>query len=180
MLVRCPQCRSEIRLADFDKDAKVIRYLCPGCNDIVPIDLELDEIASSSSSGSFRSLDRVRQVLIADDTPEFLALADQLLTAAGYKTLLAVDGLEALRIIREEHPDLVLLDLLMPRMTGFDLLREIKKDERIENTKVLVMSGVYKENILEFLQRLGAEGFLEKSQLENTLVFRVQSLLEEG
>ena len=67
--------------------------------------------------------------------------------------------------------------LLMPRMTGFDVLRELRQDERVKDTPVLAMSGVYKENILEFLHQLGASGFLDKQQLTDSLVFRVQALL---
>ena len=70
-----------------------------------------------------------------------------------------------------------LLDLLMPRMTGFDVLRELRGDERVKDTPVLAMSGVYKENILDFLHQIGASGFLDKQQLEESLVFRVQALL---
>lgn len=180
MLVRCPQCRTEFRLVDFGSEEKVVRYLCPGCNDIVPIDLEMDEVASSSSSGSYRTLDRTPRVLVADDTPEILESSRRLLEDAGYAVTLASDGVEALRAIRETHPDLVVLDLLMPRMTGFDVLREIRKDDRIKTTKILAVSGVYKDNILEFLQRLGAQGFLDKGNLGETLVFRVRSLLEEA
>jgi DNA-binding NarL/FixJ family response regulator len=65
----------------------------------------------------------------------------------------------------------------MPRKTGFDVLREIRLDPRISETRVIAMSGVYKDNVLEFLQQLGAEGFLDKDQIEETLVFRVRQAL---
>jgi CheY-like chemotaxis protein len=68
----------------------------------------------------------------------------------------------------------------MPKLTGFDVLREIRQDERVKNTPVLAMSGVYKDVILGFLQELGAHGFLDKGQIEESLVFRIQSLLESG
>ena len=178
MIVRCPQCRKEFRLVDFRIQDKVVRYLCPGCNDIVAVDLEMDEIESSSSSGSFRQMDRPHTVLIADDAPEILESSRRLLEEEGFSVLLASDGVDALRMIREQHPDLVVLDLLMPRMTGFDVLREIRKDERIKDTRVLAVSGVYKENILEFLQQLGALGFIEKANLKDSLVFRVKTLFE--
>lgn len=178
MLVRCPRCRAEFRIVDYTREDRVVKYLCPSCSEIVRIDLAMDEVHSSSSSGSYRSLDRPRTVLVADDTDDVLERAGALLTAAGYQVLQAHDGEEALQTIREEHPDLVVLDLLMPRMTGFDVLRELRQDERIKDTPVLAMSGVYKENILEFLQQIGAQGFLDKQQLDDSLVFRVQALLD--
>jgi CheY-like chemotaxis protein len=178
MLVRCPRCRAEIRIVDYAREDRVVKYLCPSCSEIVRIDLEMDEVASSSSSGSYRSLERNRTVLVADDTEDVLQRASDLLNAAGYVVLLARDGEEALQVIREEHPDLVVLDLLMPRMTGFDVLRELRQDDRIKDTPVLAMSGVYKDNIVEFLQQIGASGFLDKHQIDEALVFRVQALLD--
>ena len=177
MLVRCPQCKTEIRLAGDAPPEKVVPYMCPGCQTIVRIDLELDEVLSSSSSGSYRAVPRKRTILVADDSQDILNQCEALLSAAGHQVLLALDGAEALRLIREEHPDVVVLDLLMPRMTGFDVLREVRQDERVKDTIVLAISSVYKENILEFLHQLGAPGCLDKTQIEESLAFRVASLL---
>jgi CheY-like chemotaxis protein len=177
MLVKCPQCRTEFRLSGDAPGEKVVRYFCPGCQTIVRIDVELDEIQSSSSSGSFRAVRRKRTVLVADDSDEIQKQCETLLAAAGYHVLLAADGAEALRIIRDEHPDVVVLDLLMPRMTGFDVLREIRHDERVKDTLILAISSVYKDNILDFLHQLGAQGFLDKTQIQEALAFRVAGLL---
>jgi len=177
MIVRCPQCKTEFRLAGDAPGEKVVRYLCPGCETIVRIDLTLDEVRSSSSSGSYRDVPRKRTILVADDAEDILKQCETLLTASGYHVLLAQDGTEALRMIRDEHPDVVVLDLLMPRMTGFDVLREIRQDERVKDTIVLAISSVYKDNILDFLHQLGAQGFLDKAQIPDALAFRVTSLL---
>jgi len=144
----------------------------------VRIDLEQDEVQSSSSSGHYSSLERRKTILVADDSLQVREQAKGLLEEAGYNVLLATDGADALTAIREEHPDLVVLDLLMPSMTGFDVLRAVLEDERLKTTPVLTMSGVYKDNVVEFLQQLGIEGFVDKEQLNETLVFRVSQLLE--
>lgn len=180
MLVRCPQCGTEFRLLEYNLDERVVKYLCPGCENIVRIDLELDEVHSSSSSSSYSTLDRRKTVLVADDDRMILDLAACLLRDAGFNVLLASDGEEALRLIREQHPDLVVLDLLMPRMTGFDVLREVRQDERIKDTPVVALSGVYKDNVVDFLHHLGAKGFLDKGQIREALVFRAQQLLASG
>ena len=70
MLVRCPQCRKEFRPVDFTPDRRVVQYLCPGCEQIVGIDLEMDEVATSSSSGSYKTMDRPWTILVADDSQE--------------------------------------------------------------------------------------------------------------
>lgn len=178
MLVRCPQCGTEFRLVDFKPDERVVKYLCPGCADIVRIDLEQDEVESSSSSVHYSIIERRKNVLVADDNPKIREQARRLLDEAGYNVLLAHDGAEALRMVREEHPDLVVLDLLMPTMTGFDVLRAVLEDERLKSTPVLTMSGVYKDNVVEFLQQLGVQGFLDKERLAETLVFRVNQALD--
>lgn len=178
MIVRCPQCRAEFRLGGDSPTEKVVRYLCPGCRTIVRIDLDLDVVASSSSSGPVNTLLRKKTVLIADDSELVLEKCEAMLTAAGYHVLMAGDGVDALATIRDEHPDLVILDLLMPRMTGFDVLREVRDDERIKGTMVLAISSVYKDNILEFLQKLGAQGLLDKARIQDELLFRVHALLD--
>jgi len=180
MLVRCPQCRSEIRLSGDAPTEKVVRYFCPTCQAIVRIDLQLDEVPSSSSSVTYSSIQRRKKALVADDAELILKLCEKILSAAGFQVLLAADGIEALRLIRDEHPDIVILDLLMPRMTGFDVLREVRADERIKDTVVLAISSVYKDNILSFLHQLGAQGFLDKAQIEESLAFRVAGLMAPG
>ena len=180
MIVRCPQCKTEFRLTADAPAEKVVPYMCPGCETIVRIDLELDEVRSSSSSGSFRKLKRKPTVLVADDSEEILKACEVLLAAEGYHVLLAQDGAEALRRVREEHPEVVVLDLLMPSMTGFDVLREIRQDERVKDTIVLAISSVYKDSIIDFLHQRGANGFLDKDQLAESLVFRVASLIESA
>jgi two-component system OmpR family response regulator len=177
MLVQCPQCRKEFRLVDFTPDRRVVQYLCPGCNQIVGIDLEMDEVESSSSSGHYRTMDRPWTILIADDSQEILDALDRILTREGFLVVQAGNGEEALELIRSSHPDLVLLDLLMPKLTGFEVLRQIRADERIRDTRVLAMSSVYKQNVLDFLHQLGAAGLLDKDGLEENVVFRVRQVL---
>jgi len=178
MLVRCPQCGAKFRLRDFSPDQKEVKYLCPGCESIVRLDLERDEISSSSSSTHFSSLDRRKNVLVADDTRSIRETARLLLTGAGFNVLMAADGIEAMKQIKEHNPDLILLDLLMPHKTGFDVLEEVLQDEKTSSTPVIVMSAVYKENVVEFLQQKGVKGFLDKGQIGETLIFRVKQLLE--
>ncbi len=156
---------------------KVFTYLCQVCEQIVRVDLSLDEVKSSSSAAVFSTLERKRKILVADDSELVLRMATDLLTEAGYSVITAADGATALHRIQEEHPDMVVLDLLMPRLTGFDVLREVKKMDRVRDTPVLVMSGVYKEDVVSHLGQMGAAGFMDKDLLADTLVFRVKTIL---
>lgn len=178
MLVRCPKCRGENRLLEIPAGEKVFSYLCQHCQQIVKMDLALDEVKSSSSAAHFAGMERPTKILVADDSELILRMATDLLSEAGYKVITAGDGSTALRRIEEEHPDLVVLDLLMPRMTGFDVLREIRQNDRLKTIPVLIMSGVYKEDVVSHLWQMGASGFMDKDLLTDSLVFRVRSLLE--
>ena len=72
------------------------------------------------------------------------------------------------------------LDLLMPRVTGFDVLRTLRREERIKDTAVVAMSSVYSDRIMGFLQELGAAGFVDKRQSLDSLAFRVRQIIEPG
>ena len=176
MVVRCPNCRSEIRLREVDGHSRVIKYLCNSCQETVRIDLVQDEVKSSSSSDSYEKTEHRKKILVADDTATVRKVAVRLLSAAGYDVVEAADGREALDMVNNEHPDLILLDLLMPKMTGFDVLREIKKTTRVKATPILVMSGVFKKDVLDFLHASGVSGFIDKDQIKDSLVFRVQQI----
>ncbi len=178
MLLRCPQCKTEFRLTALPRSERVIRYYCSGCERIVRLDLELDEVPSSSSSTSYRAIARRKTILVADDAPRMRQVAARLLEEAGFEVLVASDGAEALARIRAEHPDLVLLDLLMPGMNGFEVLREMQRDPRVRDTPVLVMSGIYKDDVVSWVRRMGALDFLEKATVVRDLVERSRRALD--
>ncbi len=177
LVVRCPHCKNVIRLREVDGQSRVIKYLCSNCHEIVRIDLVQDEVKSSSSADSFEKTEHRKKILVADDTVTVRKVAARLLASAGYDVLEAEDGRQALDLVQNEHPDLILLDLLMPKMTGFDVLREIKKIGRVKQTPILIMSGVFKKDVLDFLQAAGVAGFLDKEQIKDSLLFRVQQIL---
>src|SRR5204862_461772 len=88
----------------------------PTCQAIVRIDLKIDEVPSSSSSGTYSSIQRRKKALVADDAELILKQCEKILSAEGFQVLVAADGIEALRLIRDEHPDIVILDL--PHLIG--------------------------------------------------------------
>lgn len=177
MVVRCPHCKNVIRLREVDGQSRVIKYLCSNCQEIVRIDLLQDEVKSSSSADSYEKTEHRKKILVADDTVTVRKVAARLLSSAGYEVLEAEDGRQALDLVQNEHPDLILLDLLMPKMTGFDVLREMKRIGRLKETPILVMSGVFKKDVLDFLHAAGVSGFLDKEQIKDSLLFRVQQIL---
>jgi CheY-like chemotaxis protein/predicted RNA-binding Zn-ribbon protein involved in translation (DUF1610 family) len=177
MVVKCPNCKNVIRMREVDGQSRVVKYLCSNCQEIVRIDLQQDAVSSSSTADSYEKTEHKKKILIADDTITVRKVAARLLSEAGYEVVEAEDGRQALEMVQNEHPDLIVLDLLMPKMTGFDVLREIKKVTRLRETPILVMSGVFKKDVLDFLHAAGVAGFLDKEQIKDTLLFRVQQIL---
>ena len=105
------------------------------------------------------------RILLVEDS-KFLRLAtERALTRAGYEVFSAEDGEQALRTARAQLPDLILLDMLLPKMSGPDVLKALKKDPFTSGVPVVVISAMSQKNAAR-LQEDGATGFLEKSLLE--------------
>jgi len=83
-----------------------------------------------------------KKILIVDDEEDLRVFLETLLSKAGYETITAVDGVEALRLLKDEKPDLVTLDLQMPRNTGTDFYRKMSRDRDLGNVPVIVVSGL--------------------------------------
>ena len=179
MLLKCPSCGGHIRLTDPVQDDK-IRYLCQECNQIVHLDVHWDAVPTTSSPPPNPSLQHTPRVLIVDDSETFLALAGDLLMRNGFDVLKARDGFEGLRKISAEKPDLILLDLSMPGMSGFEVLQALRTDSAYKallHIPILVTSGVYNPAEIELIRDYGASGFLNKESVQDLLVYRVQTLL---
>ena len=105
------------------------------------------------------------RILLVEDS-KFLRLAtERALARAGYEVSSAVDGEEALLMARQKMPDLILLDMLLPKMSGPDVLKALKQDPATQPIPVVVMTGMSQKNAAR-LQQDGAIAFLEKSTLE--------------
>jgi len=104
------------------------------------------------------------KILLVEDS-KFLRLAtERALAHAGYEVTSAGDGEEALQLAREKLPDLILLDMLLPKMSGPEVLRALKTEPTTAGIPVVVLTGLSPKNA-ERLQEDGADGFLEKSAL---------------
>jgi CheY-like chemotaxis protein len=105
------------------------------------------------------------KILLAEDS-KFLRMAtERALARAGYEVCSAADGEEALRMAREKVPDLILLDMLLPRMSGPEVLAALQRDSLTKAIPVVVITGMSQKNE-ERLRKEGASIFLEKSALE--------------
>jgi len=104
------------------------------------------------------------KILLVEDS-KFLRMAtERALARAGYSIRTACDGLEAVELAKKEQPDLILLDMLLPKMTGPDVLKRLKKDPATAGIAVVAFTGLSQKNATR-LRQDGAFAFLEKSEL---------------
>lgn len=117
-------------------------------------------------------------ILVVDDDPDILFATARLLRKAGYPVAEAESGVTALRRVREIHPDLVLLDVVLPDTDGYEVCRTIKTDEKLKNTYVILLSGskTGTDDQSEGLE-IGADGYVARPVSNRELLARVQSMM---
>lgn len=106
-----------------------------------------------------------KKILVVEDEAVMREIVVHKLTKAGFKVADAVDGVTAVETWRKERPDLVLLDLILPGKTGFEILEEIRKDpdQRIANTPVIILSNLWTNKDILRAQNLHISGYLVKA-----------------
>jgi signal transduction histidine kinase/CheY-like chemotaxis protein len=110
------------------------------------------------------------KILVAEDDPEARELLMLLLEGGEYSLLAAADGMEALDLLRTEQPDLLITDIVMPRMDGYELVRKLRQDDRTANTPVIFCSASYHEReVREMARSLGVQSTLAKPFDLNTV-----------
>ena len=118
------------------------------------------------------------KILVADDEPNILISLEYLMKREGYEVFLARDGHEALEMLRRERPHLVLLDVMMPKKTGFEVCQELRSDESLRDTKVLMLTAKGRDTDVAKGMALGASAYMTKPFSTRDLVQKVSALLE--
>ena len=124
-------------------------------------------------------MNAARRVLLVEDDRFLRRACEASLRQRGLAITTAVDGVQALDKARDQPPDLILLDLLMPRMTGIEVLRALRADESTRRIPVLILSNSSREEDTKEIKELGVSGYLVKANLSlQELGDRVLRLLE--
>lgn len=120
------------------------------------------------------------RVLIIDDSKTIVVALRKFLRSAGYETLEALDAESGLEQMREQKPELIFLDIVLPGMNGFAALRAIRRDPATRDIPVIMMSG--NEQAMEqfFGTRIGADDFMKKPFSRYETFFRIERLLDEN
>jgi DNA-binding response OmpR family regulator len=116
-------------------------------------------------------------ILVVDDSTTNVVLLEAILDEKGYRIETALNAKEAYAIIAQEIPDLILLDLLMPKISGFDFLAQIRSSEKTLSTPVIVVSALTDEENIAKIMEMGAIDFIKKPIDLQYLVEKVESVL---
>lgn len=118
------------------------------------------------------------KILVAEDDDFLNKLCSAKLMKEGFTVVSAVDGVEALEKIRIEKPDLILLDVIMPKKNGFDVLREMKEDPALQIIPVVMVSNLGQESDRTKGMQLGAKDYFVKANLSiNDIVDKIKTYL---
>lgn len=116
------------------------------------------------------------KVLIVDDEPNILLSLDFLMKKNGYEVFIARDGEEAIHIIQQEHPRVIILDIMMPKVDGYEVCQFVKNSEGMAHTKVIFLSAKSKDADVEKGYEMGADLYLAKPFSTRKLVEKVKEL----
>jgi DNA-binding response OmpR family regulator len=119
-----------------------------------------------------------QKILIADDEPNILISLEFLMKREGFEVVLARDGQEAIDAIVRERPALVLLDVMMPVKTGFDVCSEVRASETLRDTIIVMLTAKGRDTDVAKGLALGANAYMTKPFSTNELVQKVRELLE--
>lgn len=118
-----------------------------------------------------------RKLLIADDEPNILLSLEYLLRREGYQVSIARDGQEALDAVNRDCPELLLLDVMMPRKNGFEVCQDLRADERFASLKILMLTAKGRDTDVAKGLALGADAYMTKPFSTKELVDKVRELL---
>jgi two-component system alkaline phosphatase synthesis response regulator PhoP len=129
-----------------------------------------EQPAAGSATGPAR-------ILIADDNPQGAELLEAYLTDSGHETQTAADGEETLRKVAQWRPDLILLDIMMPKISGFEVCKRLRADAATREIAVLMVTALDQPSDVERAVEVGTDDFLTKPINKIELLLRVRSLL---
>lgn len=118
------------------------------------------------------------RVLIVDDEPNIVISLEYLMKKEGFEVAVATDGEAALRLAAQFVPDLVLLDVMMPKKSGFEVCETLRADPALAGVKIVMLTAKGRETEITKGMALGADSYITKPFSTKDLILRIKSLLE--
>ena len=120
------------------------------------------------------------EILVVDDEPNIVLSLEFLMKKEGYNVTTASNGVEALEFIKQLRPDLVLLDVMMPRMDGYEVCQAIRDDPELSSVRIIMLTARGRDVERDKGMALGADDYVTKPFATRELVEKVNSLLERS
>ncbi len=118
-----------------------------------------------------------KKILIVDDEPNIVMSLEYAFKKKDFEVFIARDGAEAIEIAEKEAPDLILLDIMMPEMDGYETLRWVRENTSLKNTKVVFLSAKSKEKDVEKGLKMGADSYMTKPFSIKKVISDIEELL---
>jgi two-component system, OmpR family, alkaline phosphatase synthesis response regulator PhoP len=131
----------------------------------------------SKQASTSESVPQTGRILIADDNTQNRELLEAYLADEGHEILMAADGRQTVDVATERQPDLILLDIMMPKLSGYEVCEKLKADARTKNIPILMVTALRDMADIEKAVAAGADDFLSKPVHRIELKTRVKSLL---
>lgn len=125
-------------------------------------------------------MERKRRILLVDDEPDLVQMVSVRLTASDYEVVPAYDGQQALDQVKQVKPDLIILDLMLPKLDGYKVCRLLKFDERTKSIPILIFTARAQVEDVTLATECGADAYLTKPFEAKALLGKIQDLLEAG
>ena len=130
-------------------------------------------------------MEKIPKILVVDDDPDFVDSVKMMLESKSYNVITAYDGIEGLQKTKEESPDLVILDVMMPNKDGYSVCAELKADPEYNKIPILLLTAVASQiSTTTYTQRMGmeieADDYIDKPVEPSELVKRAEMLLQKG
>jgi len=120
-----------------------------------------------------------RKILIVEDDDFLLQMYSTKLELEGFKVLEAMNGLQGLKTAQKEKPDLILLDLNLPELSGFEVLSQLKRDEDTKNIRVLILTNYSQKEDIDRCLELGADDYLIKAHfVPSEVIAKIKVILD--
>jgi two-component system cell cycle response regulator len=130
------------------------------------------------SQGSANPSDTAISILLVDDNEQNLELMSAYIEELGCTVRMARDGVEALEAVESQKPDIILLDVMMPRMSGFQVCKKLKSEDGTKEIPIVMVTALSEVSDVEHAVDVGADDFLSKPVNRLELLTRVRSLLK--
>lgn len=163
---------SLLSYASIADDAQRICY-----NTNTPIMRELFDSRKSAAEKKSRGVIFIARILIIEDNPSVLRATSFILEKEGYEVLTAVDGLEGLRKAKEDNPDLLILDVMLPGIDGFEICHSLRAEPQTAQLPILMFSAKGQEADKATGLKVGADEYLIKPVERSVLISKVKALL---